>query len=91
VIVHIDAFGNLITSLQPEALMPGSSWELHTAEGHGRLRVRAGRAYADVSRGELVAYVGSAGLVEIAVREGSAAQVTGLGRGAPLRLGRPSS
>ena len=38
--------------------------------------------------GALVAYVGSAGLVEIAVRDGSAALRLGVGRGAPVRMVR---
>lgn len=90
VVVHIDSFGNLITSLPGENLDPGG-W-LTLVAGQGRaLSLRAARTYADVKAGELVAYVGSAGLVEIAVREGSAAEVTGLERGAPLRLERRSS
>ena len=83
VVVHVDAFGNLITSLARRLARAGQ------LAGAGAL---AGRAAARSARpdgptrtcepGELVAYVGSAGLIEIAVREGSAAAVTGLARGA---------
>jgi S-adenosyl-L-methionine hydrolase (adenosine-forming) len=79
-VVHVDAFGNLVTDVAGEA-----------ARGR-RVRV-AGRdvgplrrTFEDVAAGELVAYVGSGGTVEIAVREGSAAEVLGAGRGAPVEL-----
>ena len=90
VIVHVDAFGNLITSLQSDSipqdlLMPGTRL-ICSPEGRDAFAVRAGRTYSDVARGELVLYVGSAGYLEIAVREGSAAEHTGLGRGQALRL-----
>jgi len=47
------------------------------------------RTFEDVERGALVAYVGSGGTVEIAVREGSAAALLGAGRGAPIELVGP--
>jgi S-adenosylmethionine hydrolase len=92
VIVHVDRFGNLITSLQPNALahdllMPGTRL-VCTPDGREPFPARAGRTYADVSHGEMVVYVGSAGFVEIAVREGSAAATTGLRRGQAVRLRR---
>ena len=76
VIVHIDAFGNLITSLPGDFVVPGTWLDLLASRGRS-LRLRAGQTYAEVEPGELVAYVGSAGLVEIAVREGSAADDPG--------------
>jgi S-adenosyl-L-methionine hydrolase (adenosine-forming) len=85
VIVHIDAFGNLITSLPGDFLVPGTWLDLHCARRRS-LALRAAWTYAEVEPGELVAYVGSAGLVEIAVREGSAAETVGLVRGAELHL-----
>jgi S-adenosylmethionine hydrolase len=44
------------------------------------------RTYGEASPGELVALVGSSGFVEIAVREGSAAQLLGVERGAVVVL-----
>jgi S-adenosylmethionine hydrolase len=49
-------------------------------------RARFVRTYGEASRGELVALVGSGGRVEVAVREGSAAQQVGGGRGVVVRL-----
>jgi S-adenosylmethionine hydrolase len=90
VILHTDSFGNLITSLPGEGLEPGG-WLTLIADGGAGRPLRAGRTYADVAPGELVAYAGSAGLIEIAVREGSAARATGLQRGARVRLERRPS
>lgn len=87
VILHIDAFGNLITSFPREILVPGD-WSLVLDSMPATFAVRAGRTYADVEVGQPVAYVGSAGLVEIAVREGSAAAQLKARRGQRLRLGR---
>ena len=43
------------------------------------------RTFGDVARGQLVALVGSGGTVEIAVRDGSAARMLGVGVGAEVR------
>jgi S-adenosylmethionine hydrolase len=87
VVVHVDQFGNLVTSLPGEELGSGS-YHLRAVGQPQRHSIKVGRTYADVGRGALVAYVGSAGLVEIAVREGSATALTGLARGARVLLER---
>lgn len=66
-VVHIDRFGNLILSLRG---VPTGATAIEI-DGLGKAPLR--RTYADVLPGELVAYLGSGGLVEVAVREGSAA------------------
>jgi len=43
------------------------------------------RTFSDVESGQLVAYLGSGGQVEIAVRDGSAARQIGLGVGGRVR------
>ena len=45
---------------------------------------RLSRTFADVTPGELVAYVGSSGHLEVAVCEGNAAEMLGVGVGAPI-------
>lgn len=74
VVVHVDRYGNLVTNL------PGPA---RAVTVHGQ-RIAAARTYADVAVGALCAYVGSAGTLELAVREGSAAALLGLGRGAAV-------
>lgn len=71
-----DRFGNAITTLVLGSLAP-SAVEVPGA------RVSVGTHYASVGIGEAVAYVGSSGLVEIAVRDGSARASLGLRVGDP--------
>jgi S-adenosylmethionine hydrolase len=76
-VIAIDRFGNAITNL----LTLGAG----AIEFDGRaLPLR--RIYEDVEPGAPLALVGSNGLVEIAVREGSAAERLGIGRGARVVL-----
>jgi S-adenosylmethionine hydrolase len=42
--------------------------------------------YAVVGQGELLALIGSEGLLEVAVRDGSAAVLTGAGIGAAIKI-----
>jgi hypothetical protein len=72
----VDRFGNLVTDLDARRVPAGAVVSV------GRRRVGPlRRTYADVPEGALVALAGSAGTVEIAVRNGSAARVLGAGRG----------
>jgi S-adenosyl-L-methionine hydrolase (adenosine-forming) len=73
-VVHIDRFGNLISDL-PEA---EAGWAIAVA---GQVLPLVG-TYEDVAPGQLLAYVGSAGTVEIAVRDGRADKYLAVARGA---------
>lgn len=84
-IIHVDRFGSLITNIAAADLPP----ELDRV----RVRLHAGqtavpfcRTYADVPDGERLSLIGSAGLLEIAVRNGSAAGALRLGRGDPVQV-----
>lgn len=87
-VLHVDRFGNLITNLTARELPSGQA-----APATKRLQV-AGRAvtqfgthYAQAQAGdELFAYLGSAGYWELALRGGSAAQLTGAQPGAEVLL-----
>lgn len=74
-IVEVDQFGNLISDLPPEP---------------GRYRIGAvvldgpQPSYSAVASGEFVLVAGSEGTLEVAVRDGSAAERLGLGVGAAL-------
>jgi len=87
-VIHVDAFGNLITSLGSEHVPPDASIEVEGAGGvfHPVL----GRTFSDVATGALVAYLGSGGQLEIARRNGSAAAHVGAERGARVRVGAPT-
>lgn len=75
-IVHIDRFGNLITDL-PQA-------EAGHAVVVAGLTLPIVGTYEDVASGQLLAYIGSAGTVEIAVRDASAEKRLGVPRGTPV-------
>jgi S-adenosylmethionine hydrolase len=79
VIVHIDVFGNLISDVRGA---PGARGTVRVA-GQTLPLVRT---YEDVAPGEALAYVGSAGTIEIAVRERDAARVLGIARGEPVEV-----
>lgn len=80
VVISVDRFGNGVTNLV--------SWRGGAVEVNGR-RLPIVRTYADVDSGGAAALVGSSGLLEIAVRDGSAAAVLGLQRGSAVVL-RPA-
>ena len=82
-ILHADHFGNLITDIQHP---PEPSERVFIQVGGTRI-VGVGHTFADVEPGELVAYVGSNGHLEIAVREGDATARLGLGVGDPITVG----
>lgn len=74
VVLRTDAFGNLITNI-PAALLSEADWSRLTVE-IGTQRIEGvSRAYLDRSVGELVAVIGSAGLLEIAICCGHAGEI----------------
>ena len=76
-VIVIDRFGNAVTNL----------FGIHGAEVQiGSREIPLCRTYADVTAGEPVALLGSSGLIEIAVRDGSAATTLGLTRGTIVRV-----
>jgi S-adenosyl-L-methionine hydrolase (adenosine-forming) len=82
-VIYVDQYGTLVSNISPAALAPGASIRVAGAEV-GPVR----RTFADVPRGALVAFVGSGGTLEIAVRDGSAVQRLGVGVGAEVTAGK---
>jgi S-adenosyl-L-methionine hydrolase (adenosine-forming) len=86
-VLHVDRFGNLVTSIRAETLQ-----ELGDA---ARIRL-AGRplplvgTYGELEPGQAGALVGSSGRLEVAVREGSAAALFKARRGTPVVVSRSS-
>ena len=79
-VVYVDRFGNLITNVPKEWLAADADVRLEgTAVGPLR------RTYGDVASGEPIALLGSDGMLEIAVRDGSAAGKFNAHRGATVR------
>src|SRR6185436_6902885 len=75
---HIDRFGNLITNLGSDVIQ---RWGGGVIELAATRITRISRTFSDVEPGEPVAYLGSSGVLEIAVRNGSAAQRLSVQRG----------
>ena len=80
IVITADNFGNLITNIDKRML---TSFEQPMVRAGGH-KIPLRRAYADVSPGDLLALVNSLNVVEIARAEQSAAELLGLGRGAPV-------
>jgi S-adenosylmethionine hydrolase len=77
-VVYVDRFGNCITNIR-------AANAARAVEVSGR-RVAMARAYGEVGRGEALALVGSAGFLEVAVRDGSAAAQLGIAARDPVTL-----
>jgi S-adenosyl-L-methionine hydrolase (adenosine-forming) len=76
-VISVDRFGNAVTNL---LAMRGGQVQV------AGLTLALRRTYADAARGEAIALVGSSGLVEVAVRDGSASSLLGLTRGSSVVL-----
>lgn len=100
-ILYADRFGNLVTSIGTLSLgddwLKLTPWisgekpvEVKTNNPFVLLpdgeKVQLQDAFGDVPRGALIAYIGSSGLMEVAVNGGSASEFTGLRRGELVEL-----
>jgi S-adenosyl-L-methionine hydrolase (adenosine-forming) len=82
VVVTVDRFGNLLTSIEATRALAGGLIEIE-----GRSFPLRG-TYGEAAVGEIVGLVGSFGVLEIALRDGDAAAALGLGKGARVRIAR---
>jgi len=74
-VIHVDHFGNLVTNLR----LPAESSGGHVQLGTDTIEFHS--TYSDVAPGALLALRGSTGRLEVAVRDGSAAERLGKSRG----------
>ncbi len=74
-VIHIDNFGNIITNITREMLAQSQDW---TFQIGGRTIEHLKPAYAYAPANDLVALIGSMGYLEIAIRDGHAAQTLGV-------------
>lgn len=77
-VIHIDGFGTLVTNIE-RAMVEGA----RTARA-GAHAIPILATFADVAPGEPVAFIGSGGTLEIAVRNGRAVDVLKIERGAEI-------
>jgi S-adenosylmethionine hydrolase len=89
-IVYIDTFGNVVTSISPrelaDACEDGCASCAFIGEDSKGKKVQSSPIpvkshYDDVPKGGAVAYAGSAGLMEVGVNGGNAADILGVGIG----------
>ena len=83
-IIHLDRFGNLVTNLRTSTLgQPLSDWSVAIND----LEIeQVSNTFADVAIGEVVAYPGSSGFIEIAIRNGNASEILNVKREDSLRF-----
>jgi S-adenosylmethionine hydrolase len=77
-VLHVDHFGNLVTNVLPsEVPGGGATWDLAVGTDGAAALARIARwaaTYGDAEPGELLVYPGSVGFLEVAVRDGNAAE-----------------
>jgi S-adenosylmethionine hydrolase len=82
-VIHIDAFGNLITNIGAELLHK----KFIVSVSMGRRRIsRLSKSYVDIRSGQAGALIGSSGLLEIAMNQASAQQVLGARIGTQIEV-----
>ena len=84
-VIHIDHFGNLVTNVGEADLADFPDSPLSVSIGRCSA-IPVVSTYADVLPGALAALIGSWGHMEVAVRDGSAADRVGAKVGTPIRL-----
>lgn len=85
-VIHIDKFGNLITNI--------SSSLIDEVIGTAEVKIYVGNTILDeilhtfgsVPDGEPVAYIGSSGMLEVAINKGNAKEMLGVQKGAQISL-----
>jgi S-adenosyl-L-methionine hydrolase (adenosine-forming) len=92
-VIHIDRFGNLITNVA-HAVLSDFLGPLAASRAQFSIGERSARGlvdhYAQGKPGELVALIGSSGLLELALCEGNAARKFGIELGKHVRVQRGS-
>lgn len=84
-ILKVDHFGNLITNFPIADFAGVKTRPFELRAGAERIR-RLALTYAECAIGEVFAIVGSAGFIEIAANQASAAKLLGCGAGAEVQL-----
>ena len=85
-IIHIDKFGNLVTNIPAhliEDVTSGKSAKLYVGN---TILDEITHTFGSVPEGEPVAYIGSAGMLEIAINKGDAHEMLGVHKGAQVSL-----
>lgn len=74
-VIHIDSFGNLVTNIRNVHIPPGTPAGSVITRVAGLSIIGLSKTYSDKKQGELVAYIGSCGYLEIGIVKGAASSV----------------
>jgi S-adenosylmethionine hydrolase len=85
-IIHVDHFGNCITNITPHDLERAGNGQQLTITIIDQHISGLSQTYADGALGALIALIGSSDHLELAVRNGNAAQTLGVGIGDIVRV-----
>ena len=87
-VLRVDRFGNLVTNIDRKSFEKFATGGGVHIDAGGTTVGRIVATYADIQNGEVCALFGSTDHLELAANAGSAAEVLGLTRGAPVRISR---
>jgi S-adenosylmethionine hydrolase len=85
-VVHIDRFGNLVTNIPGDVIQQFQNRRGVRIYVGSTILKQLVNTFGDVKQGESVAYIGSAGMLEVAVNGGNAEQMLGVYKGAAVSL-----
>ena len=80
-VIFVDGFGNLVTNIQRELIeqsLNGRTFEIVPRNNQYTIKGVISESYQDVTSGDSVALVNESGFIELAIHDGSAAQLLGL-------------
>jgi S-adenosyl-L-methionine hydrolase (adenosine-forming) len=84
-VIATDHFGNLITSFEAGMIVDDGAWTVTVGSA---LPLPIVHTYGEVKPGQPLAYIGSSGMIEIAIRNGNASAKLGIGDGDVVKLCR---
>lgn len=87
-VIYVDAFGNLITTI-PSSALATDGRPVQVLIGRKRSAAIVERTYGDAPGGRVVIVPGSDGLLEVAVREGNAAERFAASQGTSVKIEPP--
>jgi hypothetical protein len=87
-VIHVDAFGNLISNIREDQLARFTKGRLFSVRVGSRSIRGMKQGYWEGSKGEVFALIGSGGSLELSVREGNAASALKVKRGDAIKVQR---
>jgi len=90
-VLHIDRFGNIVTSVSVEDLPSDWGGDLTLEVKRSLWKIKRATCYAEGSPGELILVGGSVGLVEISLNRANASSLLSLKVGDEITINRPQS